>query len=269
MIHNLIYLNDEFPMLNSGASLTSYCIYNHNEYPYDRKRKTILVLPGGGYAFCSEREKEPIALKFIAKDFNVFVLDYSVGEGLHFPYPMVEAFAAIVYIRRHAEEYNVDVDHIGVMGFSAGGHLAGMLSIYKEDEFYANFLNVSTDELRIDFTILCYAVNIASEDDFIKKYLIKEEKNVQYFDISNHITSNFPPTFIWTTKSDEVVPYTNSTRLIDSLKEAGVKYEFHLFPTGKHGGSTCDLLTNTIDEVKELGDAYKWIDLCSDFINNL
>lgn len=256
-------------MLNSNASLTSFCIYNHHEFPYDRKRKTILVLPGGGYAFCSEREKEPIALKFVAKDFNVFVLDYTVGDDLHFPYPMVEAFAAIVYIRRHAEEYNVDVDHIGVMGFSAGGHLAGMLSIYNEDEYYLNFLNVNKDELKIDFAVLCYAVNYASEDDYIMKYLVKDEKNVQYFNISPHITSSFPPSFIWTTKTDDVVHYSHSTRLIESLQQAGVKYEFHLFPSGKHGGSTCDLLTNNFDEVKELGEAYTWIDLCVEFINNL
>ena len=270
MIHRSIYLRDEFPSLSSNPRLISYCLDNHFEFPYQRKRRTILVFPGGGYEFVSSREAEPIAVKFLAEDFNVFVLEYSVAPNLYFPYPFVEAFAAIAYIRHHAEEYHVDDNHIGVMGFSAGGHLAAMLAVHQNEQEYADFLQVSQADLRVDFAILGYAVTYASEDDFLCRNLGgREEQGVEYFDIPPLVRSDFPPTFIWTTCTDEVVPYSHSTRLKQALDQEGVLNEYHLYPSGKHGGSTCDCMTNSSEDAAELVDASAWIKLASDFIRDL
>lgn len=270
MIYKTISLHDEFPSLSNVATLTSYCISNHIEYPYQRKRRTIIVFPGGGYGFVSEREGEPIALKFIAQDFNVFVLRYTVAPNLTFPYPFVEAFAAIAYVRRHAEEYNVDPKYIGVMGFSAGGHLAATVSCYQKEELYAKFLDVKQEELRIDFTILSYPVTFVTENELTFRNMVDlKDKTPDYFDIPLHVKSDFPPTLIWTTYPDDIVPYNHSERMQEALDNVEVKVEYYLFALGGHGGATCDEMTNDEENTKLLEDASEWISLATKFIKSL
>ena len=272
MIYKKIYLKDYFPTIKSDASLTSYCLSNHEEYPYDIKRKTILVIPGGGYAFVSKREAEPIAIRFMAYNFNVFVLDYTIGD-FRFPTPIDEAFSAIAYIRRHANEYHVDAKYIGVCGFSAGGHLAASVSNYFKEEQYQKMLGVQKDELRIDFTILAYPVLTT---DPIKGHLGTSERITQniddliaYFDIVNHISIYFPPTYMWSTKEDVDVPPECSRIFKEKLDGLHIKNEYHLFHKGSHGGSTCDSLTNNPVEVSNFEEAKVWIEQASNFINSL
>lgn len=272
MIYKKILLKDYFPCLKSKASLTSYCISNHEEYPYDVKRKTILVIPGGGYEFVSKREAEPIAIKFLAHNFNVFVLDYTVGR-FKFPYPINEAFAAMAYIREHAEEYNVDLDHVGVCGFSAGGHLAASISNYFKEEQYQKMLNVKEEDLRIDFSILVYPVLTT---DRVKGHsgtaerITQDRKDLEeYFDIVNHISPYFPPTYMWSTKEDIDVPPECSQIFKKNLDSLHIKNEYHLFPKGRHGGATCDELTTDPEEVERIIEASAWIDQASKFINSL
>ena len=89
-----------------------------------KKRPTILVLPGGGYGFVSDREGEPVARYFNAKGFNCFVLRYTINTGeACFPAPLYQAAKAVEHIRKNADEYNVDENRVFVIGFSAGGHL--------------------------------------------------------------------------------------------------------------------------------------------------
>lgn len=273
MIYKKIFLKDYYPNAISGySSLTAYCISNHHEYPFNVKRKTILVIPGGGYEFVSNREAEPIAIKFMSENFNVFVLDYSVGQFV-FPYPLIEAYAAICYIREHHEEYNVDLNYVGVLGFSAGGHLAASISCYYLDEYYAKLLSTDIRNLKIDFTILGYPVTTTDEKLSHKstRELISQndEKLLDYFDIVKHVTSSFPPTFIWTTKEDKTVPFENSVLLKQALDRNDVINELALYKTGNHGGSTCDELTVDENEARLLKDASEWIKKASAFVKSL
>ena len=101
MIHELIKLKDVNKKVKSEAYLKSYVPENSKEFCETRKRKCVLVFPGGGYEFVSDRENEPIALKLVSEDIAVFTLTYSIVK-FDYPYPFIEAFAALAYIREKA-----------------------------------------------------------------------------------------------------------------------------------------------------------------------
>lgn len=105
------------------------------EMPERSVRPAVLVIPGGGYSYISDRECEPVASAFFAKGFHVFVLRYAVGKDADKGRPFMNAMAAIVMLRRKAEDWGIAASKIAVCGFSAGGHLAaasGILSHTKE-----------------------------------------------------------------------------------------------------------------------------------------
>ena len=109
-----------------GAVLDCYTNM-HTEEMGVRRRRALLICPGGGYDWCSEREAEPVAFRFLGYDFNCFVLRYSCVKK-RFPTAALECAAAVRYIRENAERLDIDPDKIIVAGFSAGGHLAGSLA---------------------------------------------------------------------------------------------------------------------------------------------
>lgn len=116
------------------GSLTAYLHTPIREMGIKERRPAILVIPGGGYAFVSGREGEPVALAFYAQGFNAFVLDYSVAPAFHYPAPLLEAGMAMLYIRERADALGCTEDKIAAIGFSAGGHLAGLISLFYEDK---------------------------------------------------------------------------------------------------------------------------------------
>lgn len=111
----------------SEARFFGYVADNSEEMEPDRIRPAILILPGGGYAMTSDREAEPVALQFLAKGFAVFVLRYSVQPS-RYPVALLEAAEAMRLIRANADQWHVNPAQVAVLGFSAGGHLAGQSS---------------------------------------------------------------------------------------------------------------------------------------------
>ena len=127
-----VNLKEEYGL--KGGSLSAYVV----DFPWDSKeqspnwkRPAVIVVPGGGYAFVSKREGEPIALAFMGRGFHAFVLTYQIGGeyGESYPEQLFEVAASVDYVRKHAEELCVNPDEIFVVGFSAGGHLTGNLAI--------------------------------------------------------------------------------------------------------------------------------------------
>lgn len=114
------YFEDEISGIDgSTATFVGYCLDNSSEIDPNRKRPSVLVIPGGGYEMTSDREAEPIAMQFLAAGFNAFVLRYSVKPSI-FPVALLEAAEAMRRIRTHADEWHCDADAIAVIGFSAG-----------------------------------------------------------------------------------------------------------------------------------------------------
>ena len=113
--------------------LTTYIIERNKEFSGKRFRPAMLVIPGGGYKMVSAREEEPIALYYLSQGFDAFTLKYSV-KPIAFPYQLLEGCMAMAYIRENAEELGVDKEHVSAIGFSAGGHLCGMLGSISDEK---------------------------------------------------------------------------------------------------------------------------------------
>ena len=115
MINETINLKEFYPNLNNDSYLTTYCPDNYSEYSTGVKRKALIVIPGGGYAFCSDREAEVVALRFTGYDIASFVLKYTIVPNIKYPNPLEEALAAIAYVRKNATKYHIDENSISVV----------------------------------------------------------------------------------------------------------------------------------------------------------
>ena len=227
------------------VTLTTYVAGTSKEMPFNEKRKAILIIPGGGYEFCSDREGEPIALSYVTAGFNAFVLTYSVtGHGsARWPIPLVDASSAMKFIRDHAEEFHIDPDYVFVVGFSAGGHLAASLgTIWDNDEVEA-MLGIEKGYNRPTGMILSYPVisglEYAHRGSF--NQILGERKDDEEarreLSLELRVSEKTVPTFIWTTATDKVVPPQNSIMFAKALADAGTPFEMHVYPHGYHGAS--------------------------------
>ena len=230
------------------------------------RRPAVVICPGGGYAFCSEREAEPIALRFLTEGFNAFVVWYRVGSmpgdqrrdheaadwyqkaAEHvFPLPQHDAAAAIAYVRANAEALHTDPDKIAILGFSAGGHLAASVSgLWHRDEIWAE-LGLAPQDVRPNAAVLCYPVIVSDGDAHRGSFehlsgTMDVQAHAQY-DVLSTVSEHYPPTFLWHTFTDDTVPVRNSLRMALALSEAGVTTEMHIFPEGRHGLSLANEIT--------------------------
>lgn len=244
MLIKTIHLNESFPSLKTDPTLTLYLHENFAEFCSPKRAyKTFLILPGGGYAFLSEREAEPIALRFFGYGYNAAVLRYSLGPYLEEGYPLLEGYAAIAYLRKNAEALHVDPSGLFVQGSSAGGHLAASLGAYWEDPRFLSSLHVTKEDLRINGLVLSYPVITMREGthgDTRGRITLGKEDRIAAYSIESHVSPHFPPTFLWATANDELVPVRNSLLLGEALAKAKVPYELIVYPDGPHGASLAD-----------------------------
>lgn len=238
MISEVLHI---FPQ-DEKANLVTYIRYNSKELN-NGPRPAMLVLPGGGYGFLSDREAEPIAVAFLAKGFNAFILNYSVNEMAANYNPVCEAALAIKHIRENAEKYNIDPHKIFVVGFSAGGHLACSAGTLWNCEKVREALGADAPEgiARPDGMILSYPVITAFEHchpgsiyNVCGTNTPTDEQKKQ-FSLEYQVDSSTSPAFIWHTFEDTLVPVQNSLLLALALKKNNVPFELHVYPRGPHG----------------------------------
>lgn len=207
-----------------------------------RRRPAVLILPGGGYEHLSERESEPVALRFAARGWIAFVLEYSVAPA-RFPVPLREAAMAMGYIREHAGELEIDPHMVAVVGFSAGGHLAGLLGTMWDDPRITGL--VGGISLRPDALGLCYPVAVAwgaTHQGSFTNLTGGDGQLAETLSLEKLVREDMPPVFLWATRNDGSVPCRNSLILAQSLDEAGVDFSLHIYRRGKHGLATADAL---------------------------
>ena len=202
-----------------------------------KKRPVILVIPGGGYGFvCINEEGYPIAEKFDEMGFQTFVLTYRVTR---YPEPQLDALRAIRLIRSHAQEWGADPDHIAVCGFSAGGHLAGCCGTLFHELDAKDGDEGDSFSQRPDAMILSYPVITFRKTQYIAtgKRLLKEDFDAKRdeWSLENRVLSDTPPTYVWATVTDQLVPYENSVLFARAMWEKGNRCELHIFPDGPHG----------------------------------
>ena len=233
----------------------------------------IVICPGGGYNAISSRESAPVAEPFFAAGYNVFILHYSVKENAKGFRPLCQLAATVSHIRSHAEEFLTIPDKIAVMGFSAGGHLAASLgTLYNDPKFLAVY--GKDDPIRPDAMILGYPV-ITADDTFSQINTIenvsgakKGTAEYRWFDLTEHVDSTTPPTFLWHTAQDQIVPVENSLLFSMALSRHKVPYELHILPEGPHGMSVC---TNEVcASYIQCFDPYnaRWIQWCIQWLSS-
>lgn len=245
--------------------LNTYIPAPYDCYP-DRKRPAMLVIAGGGYANVSDREKECIALQFSANGYVAFALEYSVSP-VTFPAQLIEGAMAMAYIRENAEKFSIIKDKVAAIGFSAGGHLTGMLANLFDREEVKTALHEKASFVRPDAVVLSYPVisggELAHEGSFINLFGKNDAKLREEFSLENCVTENSSPAFIWATVDDGAVPSENSLLYATACKIAGVPFELHIFASGVHGLSLANEETGTVNKPVQ-----KWLELCLTWLNN-
>lgn len=267
----------QFDFQPSGVTDCSVSAYLQTQIEADEngRRPAVVICPGGGYDHLSVREGEPVVKEYFAAGYQVFLMHYAVEEGARDLQPLLQLAAAVAHIRRNAEEWNVDEDKLAVCGFSAGGHLAASLGTLYDDEYFlerwkrqtgsgpdaqadiqpnaqAGIQPDAQDRIRPDAMILCYPVITA--DEFAHVRSLKKVSGAEpgtpeyeYFGLDRHVDEKTPPAFLWHTAQDSNVPVENSLRMAEALSAAGVSFELHVFPEGKHGMSVCTKEVGTWD----------------------
>ncbi|MDR0286542.1 MAG: alpha/beta hydrolase [Clostridiales bacterium] len=231
-------------------------VYLHDvssEMSYNDKRPAMLVFPGGAYRFLSDRENEPVALKYFAEGYNCFVLRYSVNEYARDYQPLREAALAVKTVRKFADEWNVLPDKIAVVGFSAGGHLAASLAVMWDGPIVNDLLDPGEEPeiFRPDAVVLSYALisskTAAIHDDSFNTLFNGDKSRYHELSLENKVSDNTPPVFLWTTYDDMTVPVLNSLLFASAMAEAKRPFELHVFEKGPHGLSLCTEETGMVE----------------------
>jgi len=230
---------------DANATLTSYVCGQSKEVPFNKKRKAILVFPGGAYWFCSDREAEPVALEFLSRGYNVFVLRYTIAGKARYPEQLIQASRAMKLIRDNAEKFHIDPDYIFIMGFSAGGHLTASLGTMWHRDMISSDIGIAKGENRPRGMVLSYPVitsgKYAHRGSIVNLLGDKAEDKASLREVSLEyaVTKKTVPAFIWHTRPDTCVPVENSLLFAEALAKKGVPFELHIYPTGGHGMSLC------------------------------
>lgn len=251
------------------ARLVTYIPDSYPKEHMDRIRPAVLILPGGGYAFTSEREAEPVALEFVRQGVCAFVLYYSVKPA-YFPQALCETLESIRYIREHAKEWYIDENNISVCGFSAGGHLAASAGIFWNNECIDAYIGKEREGVRPNKLILSYPVITSGEFAHKASFMCllgeNNDKLMAFTSLEKQVHEQVPPTFIWHTYEDQAVPVQNTMLFANALLQYKVPLELHIYPRGGHGLSLGNYLVNQNLEYGTKHMSSEWIEQSIRFI---
>ena len=202
----------------------------------------VVVAPGGGYQhLATEKEGYAIAEWLNARGVAAFVLKYRLGPKYHHPVEMWDAQRAIRMVRAHAAEYGIAADHVGMWGFSAGGHLTATAGTQFDWGKADSADVVERPGSRPDFLVLGYPV-ITMMEPYVHhgslKNLLGDDPDpalARSLSAETRVTTDTPPTFLFSTTDDKTVPVMNSVMFYEALVKAGVPAEMHIFQQGAHG----------------------------------
>jgi acetyl esterase/lipase len=205
----------------------------------------VVVCPGGGYGgLAADHEGQQVAQWLNTLGVTAFVLHYRLGTaGYHHPIQMGDGQRAIRLVRANAERYKIDPTRIGVMGFSAGGHMASTLATHFDDGKLDAADAVERVSSRPDFAVICYAVITMTQEPYVhkgsrKNLLGPNESDAAMRELMSNekqVTARTPPCFLFHTDEDTGVPSENSVLFYQALRANKVPGELHVFRPGRHG----------------------------------
>ena len=220
-----------------GSCMKTYIIEDSPEFVIN-KRPVVIVCPGGGYAYLSDREGEVLAMQYVAMGYHAVVLKYSIAPAM-FPAAFLEMAACVLLLREKAEEWHIDPDKIIVEGSSAGGHVAAGYGMFWKQDFIAEGIGLESADL------------------------------VGRMSLENQVSADTPPAFIWHTFTDGCVPVENSLLLVGAMRRAGISVEFHMYPSGGHGLGLANKLTESPFGYEIEPCCQSWIGLVHTWLQHL
>ena len=237
-------MKTEYIVLNHdrNVSLTVYLQDLEGEFAGLIRRPAVLILPVGGYRMCSELEADPAAFPYLKAGYQAFILRYSVGENSTWPNPLNDYEQAMEMILENAEAWHICKERIAVVGFSAGGHLAGCAATMAKNRPAAAVLVYPA--VTKDVTDICAIRNLP--------------------ETHTAVTKDTCPCFVVAAQDDHTVPVSNALRFELALSENGVPFESHIYSYGGHGFSTGEdwIVTNSVSgRVPHwVSDSIGWLD---------
>ncbi len=277
------------------VELTAFLNIKDPFLPIRRNRPAIIAVPGGAYQTCPRHgnEGDPVAMTFAIDGYQAFVLEYSnatkAPEGkAMFPAQTIDMAKAILTIKEHAKEWDIDPEQISIVGFSAGSHVCAMYATTyntSNKELLTKTLNCSVDDLKIMSSLCIYGLHdYVLQEDFnakVENFMSDGEANVPIFgskhpDIDTlkkyspveNATTKMQPMFLAHATDDGLVPTMHTIKMAEKLQTLGVPYECHLFQYGEHGFA---LGRNMFEPYKDSlkHDAAEWVPLAKTFLQHL
>ena len=248
----------------TGVILETY-LTDNRAVEESRRRPLALIFPGGAYAYRSDREAEPVALRLLGLGIQAVIVRYSVAP-IRYPHALREAAEAVAYAHTHAEEWLCDRNKVAVLGFSAGGHAAAHIGIRWQEQ-------PEGPACRPDAMILCYPVITAgphAHRGSMENLLAEQEGQLaDTVSLEKHVTEQTPPTFLWHTWEDAAVPVENSLMLACALRERGVPCEMHIYQRGGHGMSLGNEEVYPPQEPNIHPECQGWIEMAARWLKQL
>lgn len=259
---------------NQGAKGYLKCYIQDNPQTYKQKYTypAILIMAGGGYAYVSAREAEPVALRYLAFGFQAFVLEYSTGASHRYPTQLIEAAMAMIFIRENAKDFDLSNDMVCALGFSAGGHLCGCLATLFDEPILKKTFAKHTHLIKPNAIVLCYPVIVSgqkSHSDSFDNLCGNDQELKQYLSLDQRVSPNSCPAFIWHTFTDASVPVYNSLAYALACEKNKVPFALHIFEKGTHGLSTAQIDTNSQDVISQAStNIDQWTKLSIDWLKD-
>ncbi len=235
-----IWPNNELPYAETTQPQDNPTLQVVLPAPKRANGSSVIIFPGGGYTQLAPHEGVTVGEWLAGAGFTAFVLAYRRGPDNPFPVPLLDGYRAVQFVRHHSGRWGLNPHQIGVMGFSAGGHLASAISNHFIEVEPALSDPVSQEPARTDFQILIYPVismgGVGHERSRLNLLGSRpDERLVDMLSNENHVTPETPPTFLFHSTADKSVKVANSDRLAASLEAAGVPYKYIRGDFGKHG----------------------------------
>lgn len=269
------------------ASLTMYIPELISEASGGKERPAVIICPGGAFMGITEKEAEPVALRFLSEGFCAFVLRYSIGAGMaQFPAPFIDAAAAVMLVRESAGRFGIDPDQICICGFSAGGHVAAFLAATWQEDYLSKALKKDAAWFKPNALLLGYPIldlSVLKQKNEVKAPELKtllemmfsnilgaeqpKEAALKEWNVASRITSRMPPTFLWSTTGDSLIAAEDYRDFISALSTLRIPYEYHMFEKGSHGMSLGDRTVGfSKEEAEGHGNTLKWTELAIDWV---
>lgn len=224
---------------DEDITLTAYIQEPSEQMPLTKVKPAMLVLPGGGYSFCSDREAEVIALAYMNKGFNAFVLNYSLGQKSKYPKPLIDAENALRLIRRNHRDFHINPDWVAGIGFSAGGHLLAMLATEGKE--------------RPNAIVLGYPCFMEENDHNLIYPIPKVDKLT-------------PEAFIFHTYMDQRAPLKDIIYFANQYEENKIPFELHIYRDGVHGLSLGNEIVASNDRMVIDKHYQTWFELSCEWL---